>query len=74
MILSVGEKVIFVEFKDLPYFDFPEKKPDCFNVMIVDNLRIEDIYCNELKPSGPLKTCQICVKKLVKEIEILEAK
>ncbi|WP_148041952.1 hypothetical protein [Hanamia caeni] len=35
--VSWGKKeFIFVGFKDLPLFDFPEKKPDYYNVMILD--------------------------------------
>ena len=29
------QEFIFVEFEDLPFFDFPEKKPDYYNVMIL---------------------------------------
>jgi hypothetical protein len=38
--INWGKKeFIFVEFKDLPLFDFPEKKPDYYNVMILDNFQ-----------------------------------
>jgi hypothetical protein len=38
--VSWGKKeFIFVEFKDLPLFDFPEKKPDYYNVMILDKFQ-----------------------------------
>jgi hypothetical protein len=40
--VSWGKKeFIFVEFKDFPSFDFPEKKPDYYNVMILD--KFEDL-------------------------------
>jgi hypothetical protein len=36
--VSWGKKeFIYVEFKDLHLFDFPEKKPDCYNVFIYDD-------------------------------------
>lgn len=36
--VSWGKKeLIFVEFEDLPLFDFPQEKPDYYNVMILDN-------------------------------------
>lgn len=36
--ISWGKKeFIYVAFKDLPLFDFPEKKPDCYNVFIYDD-------------------------------------
>lgn len=36
--ISWGKKeFIYVEFKDLPLFDFPENKPDCYNVFIYDD-------------------------------------
>ena len=36
--ISWGKKeFIYVVFKDLPLFDFPEKKPDCYKVFIYDN-------------------------------------
>jgi hypothetical protein len=36
--ISWGKKeFIFVNFKDLPLFDLPENKPDCYNVFIYDD-------------------------------------
>jgi len=38
--VSWGKKeFIFVEFKDLPLFDFPDKNPDYYNVMILDKFQ-----------------------------------
>lgn len=38
--VSWGKKeLIFVTFEDLPYFDFPETKPDYYNVMILDEFK-----------------------------------
>ncbi len=41
------KELIFVEFKDLIDFDFPEKKPDYHNVFILDNF--EDLKAFEYK-------------------------
>lgn len=36
--ISWGKKeFIYVDFKDLVHFDFPEKSPDCYNVFIYDD-------------------------------------
>ena len=49
--ISWGKKeFIFVEFKDLAHFDFPEKRPDCFNVMILDDFSDLNVDSNILKP------------------------
>jgi hypothetical protein len=38
--VSWGKKeFIFVEFEELPLFDFPDKKPDYYNVMILDKFQ-----------------------------------
>jgi len=43
--VSWGKKeFIFVEFEDLPLFDFPEREPDYYNVMILD--KFQDLQRN----------------------------